>query len=781
MSDRDPDFSSFAANLRRDPATRWLDVSGLDEPSVAALVARLGQAASPMAIRRLTAETNGNPFFVSEIVRLTLDHDSPGRDQKLEGVHRDIPPSIRDVVRLRFDRLPEQTRHVLSVAAILSPGFDFPILRALIGLDESDLLDTIDDALASDFLRPTDRRPEHYEFIHGIVREAIAAGWSSSRRARLHRRAAEALERHFAGRHELVAGDLALHYFESRSIEGANRGIVHAMASAEQASREFDFARAADLLTIATDLAATEPLAVRADVEWRRTLAATEALRIGDAVASAERMIELFQDAGASPETVAHACWRVAHALNAVGADAAIRNRLRRVGLGSLGDHRDIHWARLRLLSDPIESVPNDVLFVARWVGYDAEAQRIARQTDLDEDMAQTIESFDPRNPFQTRNLIAHARAWHQPRATLRGLTAAANDLMYRHGEFRQAMSLWNEVLTIARRIGSIPWQANALNQITLLHVTLGEFDLAVASKHLADEVNAELGPASDAEALLVERDFALTHYLDGDWPGQASYWLRFVGDPPRGLEAQLAVPLYAAMAASAASRAGTAGTHALRLIDALASIAATPGIQQVNGVVAWAADAIAQLGANDRAATFDRLAAGIMALGMRDYPQTSLALTRARMLTVLDDPLAQRMFDDARDTLAAQGQKPLLGIACYEQAIAPTTSIARRKPQLRQAIALFETLGMTTWPERAMAATSAPSDDRPDLAGVTRREREVLRLVAQGHSNRQVADELYISERTVHAHLRNMLHKTDSANRTELSSWARGKGILES
>ncbi|MDQ3654880.1 MAG: LuxR C-terminal-related transcriptional regulator, partial [Chloroflexota bacterium] len=69
---------------------------------------------------------------------------------------------------------------------------------------------------------------------------------------------------------------------------------------------------------------------------------------------------------------------------------------------------------------------------------------------------------------------------------------------------------------------------------------------------------------------------------------------------------------------------------------------------------------------------------------------------------------------------------------------------------------------------------------DHPDLAGVTRRELEVLRLVAQGHPDRRVADELYISERTVHAHLRNMLHKTKTANRTELSSWARVRGILE-
>ncbi len=181
-----------------------------------------------------------------------------------------------------------------------------------------------------------------------------------------------------------------------------------------------------------------------------------------------------------------------------------------------------------------------------------------------------------------------------------------------------------------------------------------------------------------------------------------------------------------------------------------------------------------------DRAATFDRLASGIIASGMRDYPQTSLYLTRARMLTLLGDPLAQRMFEKARDLLAVQGQAPLLGIACYEQAMAPTTSLAKRKILLNEAIELFNSLGMTTWHERAMAATSTAAGNHPDLAGITRRELEVLRLVAQGYADRRVADELYISERTVHAHLRNMLQKTETGNRTELSNWARDKGILD-
>jgi len=768
ISDRDPAFSTFVANVRRDPAIRWLELTGMDEAGVAAMTKYLGRTASAAEIRQLTADTKGNPFFVSEIVR--LGHE------RLDPV---LLPSVREVVRRRFSNLPDRTRHVLSVAAIFTNGFDFQILRDMTGLDEDALLDAIDDALDADFLRPTDQRLEHYDFAHAIVRESIAASWSSSRRARLHRRAAEALERLFAGRGELVAGELALHYFASRSIEGANRGIVHAVARAEQASQAFDFAQAADLLTIASELAITESLAARADVEWRRALALTESLRIEEAAGSAERAVTMLRDSGASPETVAHACWQLAHALKAIGANASIRNHLQRDGLRALGDRRDIHWARLRLLSDPIESVPNDVLFAARWIGYDPEAQRIARQSGDEEDLVETIESFDPRTPHQTRDLIAHARAWHHPRSALRGLTAAANDLTYRHGEFRLAMTIWNEVLTTARRIGAVPWQANALNQMTLLHITLGEFELAVTTKRAAEAANALLGPANDSEAMLMERDFALTHYLDGDWPNQAAYWLRFVGDPPLGLEAQLAAPLYAAMAASAASTAGVGGSRALRLIDVLAEIAPSPGIQQVNGVVAWAAGAIARLNASDRAATFDRLAAGVIATGMADYPQTSLYLTRARMLTLLGDPLAQRMFERARAVLALQGQTPLLGIACYEQAIAPSTSLARRKRLLHEAIELFHTVGMTTWHERAMAAASARADDHPDLAGVTRRELEVLRLVAQGYSDRRVADELFISERTVNAHLRNMLHKTQSDNRTQLSSWAKDKGIL--
>jgi DNA-binding CsgD family transcriptional regulator len=772
IPDRDPEFQAFAANLYREPDVRWLDLTGLGEREVTAVVAQLGWTISPHDARRLTARTNGNPFFVSELARLVGGDGEAGMDE--------VPTSVRQVVSLRFSGLPSPTQQMLRVAAIFPQGFDFGILRDMSDLGEDDLLASLDDALATGFLRASDDGSEHYAFAHDIVREAIALSWTPSRRARLHRRAAEAIERRFAGRTDMVSGELAAHYFASRSLEGAERGIVHAVAGAGQATQAFAFAQAAEFMGMASALASAQPLATRADIEWRWALALAESLQIDAATEAAGRAIDLLRDSGAPPETVAHACWRLAHTLNAVGAGSAIRNRLRDEGLAVLGARRDIHWARLRLLEDPIVVVPNDVLFVTRWVGFDPEARRIALQSRNVEDQVQTIESFDLRTPGETRTLIAHARTWQHPRAALRALTGAANDLTYRHGEFRQAMGVWNEILDRARRIGAVPWQANALNQVTLLHVTLGEFAQAVTSKRLADEVNAELGPTSDVEVLQMERDFALTHYLDGDWPGQATYWLQFAGEAPLGLEAQLNTPLYAAIAASAAATAGANVARALRLIDALAGIATIPGIQQVNGVVAWAADAIARLGATDRAATYDRLAAGLIGQGVGDYPQTSLHLTRARMLALMGDPQAQRMFDVAHRTLDAQGQGPLLGIACYEQAVASTTPVATRRQRLAAAIGIFARLGMTSWHERALAASARPAPERADLDGVSQRELEVLRLVALGYSDRRVADDLFISERTVNAHVRSMLSKTGVRNRTGLSNWARSKGILE-
>jgi DNA-binding NarL/FixJ family response regulator len=66
------------------------------------------------------------------------------------------------------------------------------------------------------------------------------------------------------------------------------------------------------------------------------------------------------------------------------------------------------------------------------------------------------------------------------------------------------------------------------------------------------------------------------------------------------------------------------------------------------------------------------------------------------------------------------------------------------------------------------------------DSRGLTRRELEILRLVAEGHSNAQLARMLWVTEQTVKFHLSNIYRKLDVANRTEASRWAQLNGLLQ-
>ena len=67
----------------------------------------------------------------------------------------------------------------------------------------------------------------------------------------------------------------------------------------------------------------------------------------------------------------------------------------------------------------------------------------------------------------------------------------------------------------------------------------------------------------------------------------------------------------------------------------------------------------------------------------------------------------------------------------------------------------------------------SRPPRTGDDPFGLTRREREVLALVAQGRTNRQIADELFISENTAGVHVSNILGKLEVASRTEAAAVA--------
>jgi DNA-binding NarL/FixJ family response regulator len=83
--------------------------------------------------------------------------------------------------------------------------------------------------------------------------------------------------------------------------------------------------------------------------------------------------------------------------------------------------------------------------------------------------------------------------------------------------------------------------------------------------------------------------------------------------------------------------------------------------------------------------------------------------------------------------------------------------------------------------PAVAPTPVPQPSSAIDDSPGLTRRELEILRLVAEGHSNAQLARMLWVTEQTIKFHLSNIYRKLDVANRTEASRWAQVNGLLDS
>jgi DNA-binding NarL/FixJ family response regulator len=434
-------------------------------------------------------------------------------------------------------------------------------------------------------------------------------------------------------------------------------------------------------------------------------------------------------------------------------------------------------------------------------VGFDPEAVAIARRDGDEDDYARTLESFDPRDLAATRQVIALGHRWTHPTASLRALTVAANDLQYRHGAFRDAVALWAELLTAAERVGAVSWQAQALQQRALLEVALGDFASARATEADALARYAQLGPDSGLTAFRSELAAAMAIPLDGDWATIAADLDQTVVRSPASantgdnLVTGLAGLVYAGLAALAHARSGN-GVRSRWLCDALAdAIDQTNPLavnQGHNGAIAFAVEALWILGDDIDLNTLKAYRAWTVDLitgNTGDYPQTSLALTLARASALLGMEREQReAFALAREALEASGQRPLRIIVDHDEALALLRGghdLARAAELASTAHDAANTQGMAGWSSRAATildkVNAADTGRQTYPAGLTEREVDVLRLVARGYSDRQISEELFISPRTVNAHVRNMLTKTDRANRTELSVWAIDAGIFRS
>ena len=171
-----------------------------------------------------------------------------------------IPHGVREVVARRLQHLSAEANRVLAVASVIGREFELATLERVADLPDDPLLDALDEAVAARVIAEVPGAAGRYSFSHGLVHEALHAELTATRRVRLHRRIAEALERLHRTRPEPHLAELAHHFFEglpggdvAKAVDYARRAAERATAMLAYEQAAVQYGRALDALRVAGD------------------------------------------------------------------------------------------------------------------------------------------------------------------------------------------------------------------------------------------------------------------------------------------------------------------------------------------------------------------------------------------------------------------------------------------------------------------------------------------------------------------------------------------------
>jgi predicted ATPase/class 3 adenylate cyclase len=530
-------LADIVAALRREQLYERVLLRGLSFEEVKHLLrARSGQEPPDGFVQRLLEETEGNPFFVGEVLNHLAEIGAIRREEgqwvgDVSLIEENIPEGVREVIGRRLSRLGEGANRMLSIASALPSGFSYDLLSRVGETDEEALLDALDEALRARLVverKEADRGV--YEFSHALTRQTLYGELSTPRRVRLHRQIGEALEEIHAASPEPHLGELAYHFFQAVQAGEAEKAISYSRRAAERALSLMAYEEAAahcDRALQALDFGAAPEETERCEL----LLALGEAqYRSGDAQASQAAFRQAAEIAGrlGLSDQQARAALGFAGPFTTVGTVVEERVQLLQSALEALGGADCPLRARLlsRLASEftfseqheRSHAIGREAVEVARRVGDPAtlaralgslrliisgpddpeekraiseEAARLAEaardpeaQLDsywpliIDLRLADDLEAAD-RAIERHRELANELR---QPYHRWRSLLFAVSQAMHR-GRFAEAEALTAEAFAIGRNVDPANALQSFLSQKFALHFWIGgleEFEPAI-------------------------------------------------------------------------------------------------------------------------------------------------------------------------------------------------------------------------------------------------------------------------------------------------------------
>jgi len=199
-----------------------------------------GISPPPALVEAVFSQTEGNPLFVTETVRLLIQEGDITAGRSTGGGTTSweirIPEGVREVIGRRLDRLSERCNELLTIAAVIGRQFRFDILKMLAeDTTDGQLLDAMDEALSARIIEELEGEVGFYQFTHAQMQETLIQELSHTRAVRMHARIAEALEAHYGDEAPEHAAELAHHFSEAVTVVGDTKMIHYSKLAGEAA------------------------------------------------------------------------------------------------------------------------------------------------------------------------------------------------------------------------------------------------------------------------------------------------------------------------------------------------------------------------------------------------------------------------------------------------------------------------------------------------------------------------------------------------------------------
>lgn len=784
-------LSATLVDLRRSEGVVRLRLAGLSAEEIAEFVARAAGDDSapdlPLVARMLSELTGGNPFLMTEVWRTLLESESlpvKGAEPRLADALAELgsPEGVREVVSQRLARLSTATTGLLELAAVAGPEFDLSALEPA-GLSAANRAEALEEALAHGMIEEVPSARLAFRFTHELVRRALYDRMPRLRRAELHLRVAEALEReHVTGSTRGLA-ELAHQFGAAAPVDGPQRAIEYSLLAGRAALRALAFDEAAARFAFALALGIDDVRRL-ADTQLELGTARFRAGGSYDAMGAFRSAAQIGRDIG-DPSLLARAavgfeeaCWRPG--ITDEGAVELLEEASR-----ALPDAD----SELRVMV--LAGLGRAHAFIGNYAASDvvrhhaiAMARRLDDRLGLATVLVRSYWSLGDGSLEDTLTMLAEARDLAE------GL--GEHDLRTEAMEWRVAGLIARGDLTLAEsEQAAVHELAMRLRQPFTLHV----------AEHYASTIALCVGRLADAEAA-ANRSHEWSHLLTGR-AATGIHGIQMFGiRREQGRLAELA-PVLRVVAGGEHLRGAWGPAFAALLAELGMEQEARRELGQVRAEglapyrstlwvasLSYLADAAALVGDEAMAelvyGELAPLSGGniIIGNGVASYGAADRYLGRLAA-TLGDHERALGHLERALTANRTMGAQTWVAHTLFElgrvlRMRGRSDDGRRASALLSEAATLAERIGMPVLLARARAlgaqaqGAPAPPDD------LSWREVDILRLVAAGMSNREIGEELSISGHTVANHVRSILRKTGAANRTEAAGYAHRHALLD-